>query len=102
MQKGSVARMQESVIREYLCEVQRKFQRVSFVQTRRDYYKVRNLITIDENSTALFKASPELVTILERDDLDIDGQTTTKEFDFTNIYLMSLDNFSSAALEKAM
>lgn len=31
VQKGSVARMQESVIREYLCEVQRKFQRVAFV-----------------------------------------------------------------------
>lgn len=65
---------------------------------------MRNLIVIDENSHSNFKASAELATILERDHIDINLTThkSNKEIDFTNIYLMSMDNFSPAAIDKVL
>lgn len=58
-------------MKEYLEEVYSKFTRVSFIATKRDYYKVKNLIDIVEN-TNRFKANVELINLLQNDRIYID------------------------------
>ena len=52
------------VVKEYLEECYNKFSRVCFIQTKRDYYKIRNLIELSDNSGSLFKANDELANLL--------------------------------------
>ncbi|KAL4450458.1 hypothetical protein ABPG74_019356 [Tetrahymena malaccensis] len=90
--KLNVNKQFDTLIKEYLDEVQQKFTRVSFIQSRRDYFKVRNLIDFQEDR---FLAKEELTQILSR-------EMYHQNIDFQNIYCLTLDNFSVLAIEKAL
>ncbi|KAL4486403.1 hypothetical protein ABPG72_007189 [Tetrahymena utriculariae] len=91
--KLNISKQFDTVIKEYLEEVQQKFTRVSFILSRRDYFKVRNLIDFKEDR---FLANEELIQILNKE------QNNSNNVDFQNIYCLTLDNFSVLALEKAL
>ena len=93
------------VIKEYLEECYNKFNRVAFIQTRRDYYKIRNLIELSDSSGSLFKANDELSNLLSNDRIFTSPHAYKSpdcSYESTSIYTLSLDNFSNAALDKAL
>ncbi|EAR84581.2 hypothetical protein TTHERM_00656130 (macronuclear) [Tetrahymena thermophila SB210] len=90
--KLNISKQFDTVVKEYLEEVQQKFTRVSFIQSKRDYFKVRNLIDFKDDR---FLASEELTHILSKECYHMN-------VDFQNIYCLSLDNFSVQAIEKAL
>jgi len=94
------------VIMKYLEECYNKFNRVAFIQTRRDYFKIRNLIELSDPSGSLFKANDELSNLPSNDRIFTSPHANKSpdcSYESTSIiYTLSLNNFSNAALDKAL